>query len=209
MFCLWVYALPVIGRILATTALGSGDRLALIVVSGCFALYAVMATTLAFAVPALISRFGAGLIHGLGLLIGAAGIAALGIASGPLSLIPAFGAIAVAWTCMANIPYALAGAAAPEGRGGHVLRVFGFSTVVPQIVVSLCLAIGATWLFGEVVSRVMLVGGAMMAVGGLLTLAYRKRFECADRQTGNGAGLSMTGARRSAERQRRDHRTIK
>lgn len=177
MFCLWVYALPVVGRILGAAAAGAADRPALLAVSGCFALYAVLATTFAFAIPGLIGRFGAGLIHGVGLLIGSAGLAALGIATGPLSLIPAFVAIAVAWSCMANIPYALAGAAAPEGRGAHVLRVFGFSTVVPQIVVSLCLAIGASWLFGGVVSRVMLMGGAMMAAGGLLTLAFRQRFD--------------------------------
>ena len=171
MFCLWVYALPVIARV-------AGDPgHAILIVSGCFALYALLATMLAFALPALIRRFGAGTVHGVGLLIGAAGLGSLGMATAPVLLAPAFAAIAVAWSCMANIPYALAGAAAPEGRGAHTLRLFGFSTVLPQIVVSLGLAIAASALFGESIGRVMLLGGAMMAAGGAVALAYRRRFD--------------------------------
>lgn len=171
MFCLWVYALPVIARI------ARDPKDAMLIVSGCFALYAMLAALLAFALPSLIARFGVGRVHGSGLLIGAAGLAVLGLAAVPLLLIPAFVSIAVAWSCMANIPYALAGAVAPEGRGAHTLRLFGFSTVAPQIVVSLCLAIGATWLFGEQIGRVMLVGSVMMAAGGILAVAFAGRLD--------------------------------
>ncbi|HEX7850826.1 MAG TPA: hypothetical protein VF485_13940 [Sphingomonas sp.] len=171
MFCLWVYALPVIARIAGDT------RHALLIVSGCFALYALLATLFAFALPRLIGRFGAARVHGSGLLIGAAGLAVLGITQVALLLVPAFVAIAVAWSCMANIPYALAGAAAPEGRGAHTLRLFGFSTVIPQIVVSLCLAIGATWMFGDLIGRVMVLGGAMMAASGVLALVFARRLD--------------------------------
>ena len=178
MFCLWVYALPVVTAILTTSGVARAEgSLALIVVSGCFASYALLATGLAFVLPGLVARFGAGSVHGVALLIAAAGMACLGATHVSVLLAPAFVAIAIGWAAMGNIPYGIAAAAAPAGRGAHTLRLFGFSTVLPQVVVSLGLAIGASWLFGGAIGRVMLLGAAMMATGGILALVLRKRFD--------------------------------
>ncbi len=174
MFCLWIYAVPVIAR------LPSGDpHRTLVVVSACFALYAVLGATLAFALPAAMQRFGVGATYGLAQMIGAAGLATLGIINRPILLIPAFAAIGVAWSCVSNIPYAIAGAAAPPGKGAEMLRLFAFSTVLPQVVTSLLLASVASEWLGDAVKPVMLAGGLSMALGGLLALVWRDRFTVA------------------------------
>ena len=178
MFCLWIYAVPVAVRnVFHTGMVGPGYHDALIAVSACFAGYALVAGVLAFGLPQLVARWGAGGVHGVALLVGAVGIVGLGLIDRPSLLPIAFAAIGVAWASIANIPYAIVGAAAPDQRVGHVMRVFGFSTIVPQMVVTLALAtFGEAWL-GDSIGRVMIAGGAMMAGGGVLTLIYRRRFD--------------------------------
>jgi MFS family permease len=178
MFCLWIYAVPVITQFIFQARGESGAyRSGLIAVSACFALYALLAALLAFALPALLRRFGAGTIYGVALLTGSAGLMTLGVAETPLALVPAFVAIGVGWSAMSNIPYALAGAFAPQGRGSHTLRLFSFSTVLPQVSTTLFLAIAAAPLFGDALNRVILAGGGMMALGGVVALALRQRFD--------------------------------
>jgi maltose/moltooligosaccharide transporter len=178
MFCLWIYAVPVITQfVFRAPAEGAAYRDGLFAVSACFAFYALLAACLAFALPRAIRRFGAGGVHGCALLIGAAGLASLGLVTQPVLLIPAFAAIGVGWSSLSNIPYAIAGAAAPSGQGAHILRVFGFSTVAPQIVMTLGLVAASHIWFGDAVNRVMVAGGTMMALAGLLTLALRTRFD--------------------------------
>jgi len=178
MFCLWIFAVPVITQfILQTGGDGRAYHAGLIAVSACFALYALLAAVLAFSLPILLQRFKAGTIYGFALLIGAAGIGLLGIADTPWILVPAFVGIGVGWSAMSNLPYALAGAAAREGRGAYTLRLFGFSTVIPQIATTLLLAAVAAPIFGEALNRIMLVGCALMALGGCVALGARHRFD--------------------------------
>ena len=177
MFCLWIYAVPVAVRdVFHTGMTGPGYRSALIAVSACFAGYALFAGVLAFWLPKLVAQLGAGTVHGVALLVGAVGIGVLGLIDRPALLPLAFVAIGVAWASIANIPYAIVGAVAPEERVGHAMRVFGFSTIVPQMVVTLALAtLGEAW-SGDAIGRVMIAGGAMMAAGGVLALACRRQF---------------------------------
>jgi len=180
MFCLWIYAVPVVTQfVYRASSDGKAYRDGLFAVSACFALYALLGACLAFALPRVIRHFGAGTVHGCALLIGAAGLASLGVVQQPLLLVPGFAAIGVGWSSLSNIPYAIAGAAAPEGRGAHILRLFGFSTVAPQIAMTLGLAAASRFWFGDAVNRVMLAGGMMMALAGLTTLALRARFDLA------------------------------
>lgn len=177
MFCLWVYAVPVVVRdVFHADGDGALYHRALMTVSACFAGYALFSGLLAFAFPPAVRRLGAGTVHGGALIVGAGGLIGLGFADRVAWLPLAFAAIGVAWSSIANLPYAIAGAAAPEGRIGHVMRVFGFSAIIPQVVVTLALAgIGGEWL-GAAVGRVMIAGGVKMAVGGVLTLLSRARF---------------------------------
>jgi maltose/moltooligosaccharide transporter len=177
MFCLWIYALPVIGHILHPGGPPLADyRRLLIIVSAGFAFYSVLGTSLSFAIPKLVDRLGNGVVLGLGLLAGAAGFAIIGSTSRPIWLAPAFAAIGIAWAAVSSIPYALAAAAAPEGRGALFMRLFGFSTVLPQVITTLGLALlGAAW-FGPDIGRVMLFAAGSMALAAILAFAFRKRF---------------------------------
>lgn len=178
MFCLWIYAVPVITRFVLHAAPESAAyRSGLILISACFACYALLGAALSFVVPGAVARFGNGLAHGTSLLIGAAGIALIGVIDRPLGLAFAFPAIGVGWASMSSIPYAIASAAAPEGKGSHFMRVFGFSTVIPQVIVTLGLAVIVPFWLGDAGNRVLIGGGAMMAAGGVLALAMHKRFD--------------------------------
>lgn len=177
MFCLWIYALPVIGHILHPTGPALADyRHLLILVSAGFAFYSVLGTSLSFVIPRLVERLGNGVVLGIGLLIGGGGFALMGTTAQIGWLFPAFAAVGIAWATLSSIPYALAAAAAPEGKGALFMRLFGFSTVLPQVVTTLGLALlGAAW-FGANIGRAMLVAAGSMALAGLLALAFRKRF---------------------------------
>ena len=168
MFCMWIHGLPVIA-----VMLGSGVEAAVPVVGLCFSGYALTACILAFAQPWLFARMSAGVAHGLALLVGAAGMAALGMADRAGWLVPAFLALAVCWSTMGTVPYAAAAAAAPPGRGAATLRRFGFSTVMPQVATTLGLAaLAGRW--GVSSASVMLLGAAELAVAGLLTLWWHR-----------------------------------
>lgn len=177
MFCLWIYALPVIGHILHPAGLAVPDyQRLLVLVSAGFAFYSVLGTSLSLVVPRLVDRLGNGVVLGLGLLIGGGGFALLGVTTRVGWVGPAFAAIGIAWAALSSIPYALASAAAPEGRGALFMRLFGFSTVIPQVVTTLGLALLGTAWFGADIGRVMLIAAGSMAIAGVIALAFRERF---------------------------------
>ena len=177
MFCMWIYAVPVIaGDIFHAGANPARYGTALAVVGGCYALYAILAASLAFVMPTVLARFGVRVTYGAGLLVGACGIGALGLIGQVWWLIPAFVAVGVGWSGITNIPYGIVAHAAPEGRGAHLMRVFSFSTVAPQITMTLLMAFIGPRLTEDTTYYVMLAGGAMMAAAGLLVLAVGGRF---------------------------------
>ena len=178
-FCLWIYAVPVIAGGVLSGGEGGAYGSALAVVGACFALYAILGASLAFVLPRVLARFGVRLTYGLSLLTGAAGIGLLGAIAQPIWLAPAFAALGVAWCAMSNIPYAVVSAVAPPGRGAHMMRLFAFSTVAPQVVMTMALALLAPSLAGESAHWVMVAGGVTMGAGGLLALLFGGRFSVA------------------------------
>lgn len=177
MFVLWINAFPVIARFIMHTPMTSeaGMRSGLIVVSLCFSFYATAAAAMAFALPRLVGRWGEGWVLGVALMFGAGGLAALGLIDRPLWLAPAFAGIAVAWSALGNLPYAIAGSTVHWTRISHILRIFGFSTILPQIAVSLGLALFGAVLFGSATQTIMIAGGVSMGIGGLLAIGFRAR----------------------------------
>ena len=177
MFVLWINAFPVIARSILHTPMTSeaGMRSGLIVVSVCFSFYATAAAVIAFALPRLTARWGEGVVLGVALLFGAAGLTGLGMIDRPLLLAPAFAGVAVAWSALGNLPYAIAGAAVHWTRISHILRIFSFSTILPQVAVSLGLAVFGSVLFGSATQTVMIAGGVSMGIGGALAILFRGR----------------------------------
>jgi maltose/moltooligosaccharide transporter len=122
-------------------------------------------------------------VLGIALLFGAAGLAALGVIDKPMLLAPAFAGIAVAWSALGNLPYAIAGSTVHWTRISHILRIFSFSTILPQVAVSLGLAVFGAALFGSATQTIMIAGGVSMAVGGLLSLGFRERLRVQAEET--------------------------
>jgi hypothetical protein len=168
MFRMWIYGLPVIAGMLR-----EGVEAAVPTVGLCFSGYALPATLLGFVQPWLFARVPGGVAHGLASLVGAAGMVVLGTATNGVWLVPAFIGLAICWSTIGAVPYAAASAAAAPGRGAATLRLFGFSTVIPQIATTFGLAaLAGRW--GLQSATIMLVGAAELAAAGLLTLWWRK-----------------------------------
>ena len=164
MFCLWIYGVPVIAHDVFHAEAGSPQYgTALAAVGACYALYAVLGTTLAFRLPVTLARHGVRSIYAVALAVGAAGITGVALVEHAVWLIPAFIAIGISWCAMSNIPYAVVSHAAPEGSGAHWMRVFGFSSVAPQAVMTMLLALVGPHLTIATTRNVMLAGGALMA----------------------------------------------
>lgn len=177
MFCLWIYAVPVISaQIFHSDADPARYGLALAAIGGCYALYAILGAGLAFALPRALARWSVRVVYGLALAIGACGLASLGFVTREIWLVPAFVAIGVSWCSMSNIPYAIVGAAAAPGRGAHLMRIFGFSTVVPQVTMTLLLAFIGPGLSARTMPAILIGGGGLMAGAAILTLALGGRF---------------------------------
>ncbi len=176
LFALWIYAVPVVTHfVFAANAYDSAEyRSGLFWVSLAFAFYALLGTSLAFALPRFVSRWGHATVHATALSIGAAGIASLSVIERPLLLLPAFTAIGIGWSSIANLPYGMVSDAAPPERIGHYMRWFGFSTVIPQTTATFALAfITERWL-GQATNWVMAVGGASMLIAAAFTFLFRR-----------------------------------
>lgn len=170
MFCLWVYAVPVIAA--AQPSGGSYSSAATTAASG-FTLYAVLGTSLAFVGPRPVARLGAGVVHGMALLAAGCGIILFGLHPAGLALFAAFALIGVGWASMSSIPYALASAVAPPGRGARRMRLFAFSTVLPQVAVTLLLALVGHGLELQTSSIVTVAGGGAMLIAAFVALLFR------------------------------------
>jgi MFS family permease len=180
MFCMWIYAVPVIaGDVFHGDVDPAQYGVALAAIGGCYALYAILGASLAFVLPKALARYGVRWVYGLALAIGACGLGSLGLVTQGIWLVPPFLAIGVSWCSMSNIPYAVVSAAAPEGRGAHLMRAFAFSTVAPQVIMTLLLAWVGPHLTAATTHWVMLAGGGLMGCAALLTLALGGRFSAA------------------------------
>ncbi len=179
LFALWIYSVPVVTRFVfaAPSYDSAAYRDGLFWVSLAFAFYALLGTSLAFALPYFVARWGHGRVHGTALLIGGVGIGSLSLIQRPLLLLPAFTAIGIGWSSIGNLPYSIVSAAAPPERISHYMRLFGFSTVIPQTTATFALAFATEHWFGPATNRVMALGGASMFVAGVLTLAVRERLD--------------------------------
>ena len=182
MFTLWICAVPFFaGQVLHVPLGGAGGmQSALIAVSLCFTTYAALGALGGLALPRLVGRWGHGLVYAAGLAMGAGGLLLLSQAQAWWMLVPAFIAIGLGWSAIGSLPYAILGKLAPAGRGSWFMRLFSFSTVLPQAVTTLLYAALAQRWIGERLDLVLLLGAAAMAAAALLALLSRHRFAPAD-----------------------------
>ena len=182
MFALWITAVPVVAGQVLRLPPGGAEALqpAIVAIALGFAGYALVGAVGAFAVPPLVARFGHGAVLGAALLVGAAGLALFASAHSATGLVPAFAAIGVGWSAIGAVPYGIVGKMVPEGQGARTMRLFGLSTVFPQIVTTLGLALFLPRVFASGPAGAVMAGAAAMALAGVMALALRGWFAAAD-----------------------------
>lgn len=182
MFTLWICAVPFFAGQVLNVTLGAteGMQAALIAVSLCFTTYAALGALGGLFLPRLIARMGHAAVYAAGLAVGAAGLFMLSQAQSAVLVVPAFIEIGLGWGVIGSLPYAILGKLAPEGRGSRFMRLFSFSTVLPQAVTTLLYALFAQRWIGARLDLVLLTGAAAMALAALLAFAGRRSFVAAD-----------------------------
>ncbi|MDQ1922966.1 MFS transporter [Massilia pseudoviolaceinigra] len=135
-----------------------------------FAVYNGVSAIAAFILPAIARRTNRKMTHLACLVIGGISLASIFfITQKEMLLIPMIG-VGIAWASILTVPYAILAGALPAERMGFYMGVFNFFVVIPQIIGGVILGpISAALLGGRPVAT-LLLAGACMAIGGLLTV---------------------------------------
>ncbi|WP_017664743.1 MFS transporter [Porphyrobacter sp. AAP82] len=108
-------------------------------------------------------------LHGVNLLMGAAGFAAVLMVRDPALLwIPQIG-IGIAWASIVSMPYAILAGCVPQEKMGIYMGVFNIFIVVPQLLASTLLGFLLTNLFGGHPIWAMAISATSMVLAALAT----------------------------------------
>jgi maltose/moltooligosaccharide transporter len=171
MFCMWVYFSPAIAAGVFHAAKGSPEMTAAGDWTGiCFGMYNAVCFLFSFVLLWATRFTGPKVMHALCLAVGAAGLAAVHLASGKNELLLSMIAVGVAWASILSMPYAMLAPALPRQQVGVMMGMFNLFIVFPQIAFS---ALGDS-LFKSVLHsdpmNALLLGGGCLGVSALLTL---------------------------------------
>ncbi len=169
MFMLWLFTLPLVANLLGKNG-ELGSSTAIRWVGYCFALYVALAAIIGLALPAIHDRIGKERTHGLALLIGALGLGSMTLVHLPVQLLGSFAAVAVGWGSIASTPYTIVTEHVRDGRYARAMGLFNFSSVLPQVVVALCMA-PLTDMFTP--ASAIAAGGASMGIAGIIMIIWR------------------------------------
>lgn len=181
MFLMWIGAYPVIITAILHASVGDPQALrrGMLVVAGCFCWYASLSACLSFAIPGLTRRLDPPALLAISTAIGAIGLAGLGVIERPPMLILCFTALAIGWCGLSNLSYTIAIQLLGEDAMEHGLRVFAFSSILPQVVVTLAVVLAIGEITPTTARAIMLAAGGAMATGSALTLLLRRRLRAA------------------------------
>jgi len=129
-----------------------------------------VAAVFAFLLPVVARRFSRRLTHMSCLIIGGLGLISLRFVGHPALLMVSMGLVGIAWASILSMPYAMLAGALPANKMGYYMGVFNFFIVIPQIVAATVLGFLTHHLFQGNTLYVLVLGGAGMILGGLLTL---------------------------------------
>ncbi|MDM5180727.1 MFS transporter [Massilia sp. CCM 8695] len=135
-----------------------------------FAVYNGVSALAAFILPVIARRTNRKMTHLACLVIGGISLASIFfITQKEMLLIPMVG-VGIAWASILTVPYAILAGALPPQRMGFYMGVFNFFVVIPQIVGGMVLGPISVALLGGRPVATLLLAGACMAIGGLLTV---------------------------------------
>lgn len=129
-----------------------------------------VAAIFAFLLPVLARRTSRRFTHMLCLVVGGLGLISLSLVHDPRLLLGSMALVGIAWASILSMPYAMLAGALPASKMGYYMGVFNFFIVTPQIIASVGLGYLTNHLFNGNTLGALVLGGAGMILGGLLTL---------------------------------------
>jgi maltose/moltooligosaccharide transporter len=169
-YCMWVYATPSIAQYaygtVDTTSKAyqdAGDWVGVM-----FTVYSGISAIAAFLLPLLAQKIRRKYTHMICLIIGGAGLISMIYIQSPQMLLVPMIAIGVAWASTLTMPYAILAGALPPAKMGFYMGVFNFFIVIPQLVASFVMGFVIKDIFHEQAIYALVIGGACMAVGGIM-----------------------------------------
>ncbi len=177
LFAMWIYT----GTTIADTVYGTVDAQSAAYqeagnwVGVMFGVYNGVSALAAFILPGLARLTSRKTVHALCLLIGGASLASLYFITNKHMLIVPMIGVGIAWASILTMPYAILAGALPPARMGYFMGLFNVFVVIPQILSSLLLGWMTTHAFGGHTVKTLVLGGASMALAGLLTFLVTDR----------------------------------
>ncbi|MGQ0646427.1 MAG: MFS transporter [Gemmatimonadaceae bacterium] len=172
LFCMWMF----FGLASAQQIFGATDPLTADFDRGTafggqtFAIYSIVCLLVAFALPPLARATSRKTVHSVALGCGAAGLLATGFIHDPTLWKVTMVGVGVAWASILSMPYAMLSGAIPAARVGVFMGIFNFFIVIPEIIASLTLQPIVGRLFDNDPVKVVMLGGASLALAALATL---------------------------------------
>jgi len=175
LFCMWLYFGPAV----AHNIFGATDEHSALYDSGiewagiCFGMYSAVCFVFSMFLPALATRLGRKLTHGICLLCGAAGLLSVAVIHNHWLLLASMTGVGIAWASILSMPYAILAGALPAGRIGIYMGIFNFFIVLPEIIASL----GFGWVMNHALHNnrlsAVVAGGVFLIIAALLVARVR------------------------------------
>jgi maltose/moltooligosaccharide transporter len=175
LLAMWVYTTPAIADNVFGTTNGqsaafqeAGNWVGIL-----FAVYSGVSALAAFVLPVVARYTSRKLVHMVCLLVGGVSLISItAIHDKTLLMLPMVG-VGIAWASILTMPYAILAGALPAKRMGYFMGVFNYFIVIPQIIAGLALGPLIKHVMGGHTVSALVLGGASMALGGLLTVLVR------------------------------------
>ncbi|KLJ01086.1 MFS transporter [Luteimonas sp. FCS-9] len=172
LFAMWIYTTAAV----AQTHYGSSDPQSAAYNDGAnwvgvlFAAYNGFAALAAIVIPWLARRLGLRGAHLVNLVLGALGLVSIAFVDDPRWLLASMVGVGFAWASILSLPYALLSDSLPAEKMGVYMGIFNFFIVIPQLVAVSTLGFLLGRVFDGEPMRVLMLGGASLAVAGLCVL---------------------------------------
>jgi maltose/moltooligosaccharide transporter len=135
-----------------------------------FGVYSGVSALAAFLLPVFARVTSRKFVHMVCLLIGGISLASIFFIHDKQVLLVPMAGVGVAWASILTMPYAILAGALPASRMGYFMGLFNFFVVIPQICSGVLLGFLTKHLFDGHTAPTLALGGASMALAGILTL---------------------------------------
>jgi maltose/moltooligosaccharide transporter len=138
-----------------------------------FAVYNGVSALAAFLLPQMAKVIGRKATHLVCLVIGGLSLISIYFITDKHTLLLPMVGVGIAWASILTMPYAILAGSLPAEKMGYYMGVFNFFIVIPQIVSGLLLGFVTKQFFDGHTVLTLALGGASMALAGILCLIVK------------------------------------